>query len=130
MPPRTLASLAHALGGASDLDAALVALGEGLAEMDRGAHLALLRYDGRREMLRERLTPNGGRVERSPVETTFDHLPAHVRLAVAAGGQFIDLGDQSDEYARLFGLRSQGEGGWLALRGLRVDGHLAAILAL
>ena len=130
MPPRTLASLAHALGGASDLDAALVALGEGLAELDRGAHLALLRYDGRREMLRERLTPNGGRVERSPVETTFDHLPAHVRLAVAAGGQFIDLGDQSDEYARLFGLRPQGEGGWLALRGLRVDGHLAAILAL
>lgn len=130
MPPRTLASLAHALGGASDLDAALVALGEGLAEMDRGAHLALLRYDGRREMLRERLTPNGGRVERSPVETTFDHLPAHVRLAVAAGGQFIDLAEQSDEYGRLFGLRLQGEGGSLALRGLRVDGHLAAILAL
>jgi hypothetical protein len=130
MPPRTLASLAHSLGGAPDLDAALVALGEGLAELDRGAHLALLRYDGRREMLRERLTPNGGRVERSPVETTFDHLPAHVRLAVAAGGQFIDLAEQSDEYARLFGMRPQSEGGWLALRGLRVDGHLAAILAL
>lgn len=130
MPPRTLASLAHALSVAPDLDGALVALGEGLAEIDRASHVALLRYDGRREMLSDRLTPSGGEVERSAVETTFDHLPPNVRMSVAAGGQFIDLGEQSEEYARLFRLRAQSEGGWLSLRGIRADGHLAAVIAL
>ena len=130
MPPRTLASLAHALTVSPDLDAALVALGEGLAEVDRASHLALLRYDGRREMLADRLTPSGGGVERSAVETTFDHLPPPVRMSVAAGGQFVDLGEQSDEYARLFRLRPQSDGGWLSLRGVRFEGHLAAVIAL
>ena len=130
MPPRTLASLAHALSVAPDLDAALVALGEALAEVDRTSIVALLRYDGRREMLSDRLTPAGGAVERSAVETTFDHLPPPVRLAVASGGQFVDLADQSEEYARLFRLRPQPEGGWLSLRGVRADGHLTAVIAL
>ena len=130
MPPRTLASLAHALSVAPDLDAALVALGEGLAEIDRSAHVALLRYEGRREMLAERLTPSGGSVVRSPVETTFDHLPGAVRLPVAAGGQFVDLGDQSAEYARMFGMAALPDGGFLSLRGLRFEGHLSAVIAL
>ena len=130
MPPRTLASLAHALSVAPDLDAALVALGEALAEVDRTSTVALLRYDGRREMLSDRLTPAGGGVEQSAVETTFDHLPPPVRLAVASGGQFVDLADQSEEYARLFRLRPQTEGGWLSLRGVRADGHLTAVIAL
>ena len=130
MPPRTLASLAHALSVAPDLDAALVALGEALAEVDRTSTGALLRYDGRREMLSDRLTPAGGGIERSAVETTFDHLPPPVRLAVASGGQFVDLADQSEEYARLFRLRPQPEGGWLSLRGVRADGHLTAVIAL
>ncbi|MGH7663836.1 MAG: GAF domain-containing protein [Gemmatimonadaceae bacterium] len=127
---RTLASLAHALAVAPDLDAILVALGEALAEIDRTAAIALMRYDGRREMLRERLTPAGGRVERSHVETTIDHLPGPARLAVAAGGQFVDLAERSEEFARLFGLRLQSDGGLLALRGLRVDAHLSAVVAL
>jgi len=130
MAPRSLASLAHALGATSDLDGALVALAECLAEMDRGASMALLRYDGRQEMLRERLTPIMGRVERTAVETTFDHLPAPVRLKVAAGGQFVDMAERSAEYARLFGFTHALEGGVLALRGLRVEGYLAAVLAL
>lgn len=129
MPPRTLGSLAHALAAAPDLDAALVALGEGLAEVDRSAYLALLRYDGRREMLVDRLTPAGGRVTRSPVETTFDHLPAPIRQALSHGGQFVDLAEQSGEYARLFGLVAMVDG-QLALRGLRFDGYLAALVAL
>ena len=62
MSSRNLPSLAHALSVAPDYDAALVALGEGLADVDRTAHLGLLRYDARREMLRERLTPNGGKL--------------------------------------------------------------------
>ncbi len=130
MAPRTLASLAHALATASDLDAALVALGEGLAEVDRTAYVALLRYDGRREMIVDRLTPTGGTVGRTPVETTFDHLSAALRQAVSAGAQFIDLGDQSQEYARLFGMMPFADGGMLALRGIRFDGYLAAVVAL
>ena len=130
MPPRTLASLAHALSIAPDLDGALVALGEALAEIDRGAHLALLRYDGRREMLSDRLTPTGGSVTRTAVETTFDHLPSPVRASVAGGGQFVDLAEQSAEFARLFGLAPLAEGGLLALRGIRFDGALSAVLAL
>jgi GAF domain len=129
MPPRTLGSLAHSLAAAPNLDAALVALGEGLAEVDRSAYMALLRYDGRREMLVDRLTPAGGSVTRTPVETTFDHLPAPIRQAVSHGGQFVDLADQSAEYARLFGLAPMPDG-QLALRGLRFDGHLAAMVAL
>ncbi len=130
MAPRSLASLAHALGATSDLDGALVALAECVAEMDRGASIALLRYDGRREMLRERLTPMLGRVERQSVETTFDHLPAPVQMKVAAGGQFVDMAERSSEYARLFGFTHALDGGALALRGLRVEGYLAAVLVL
>ena len=130
MPPRTLASLAHALSVAPDLDGALVALGEALSEIDRGAHLALLRDDGRREMLSDRLTPTGGGVTRTAVETTFDHLPSPVRAAVAAGGQFVDLAEQSAEFARLFGMTPMADGGLLALRGIRFDGALASVLAL
>ena len=130
MAPRSLASLAHALGATSDLDGALVALGECVTEMDRSASLALLRYDGRREMLRERLTPVAGRVERTEVETTFDHLPAPVQMKVAAGGQFVDLAERSGDYARLFGFTHTLDGGVMALRGLRVEGYLAAVLVL
>ena len=54
MPPRSLASLAYALSASSDLDGALIALGECLAELDRGASVALLHYDARRDMLRDR----------------------------------------------------------------------------
>lgn len=131
MPPRTLASLAHALAAASDLDAALVALGEALAEVDRTARLALMPYDARRKLLLERRSPNGARVDNARIDTTFDHLPARLRAPVALGGQFADVGDESDEYARLLGLHSTlAEEGLLALRGLSTDGHLSAVIAL
>ncbi len=130
MPPRTLGSLAHALAAAPDLDAALVALGEGLADIDRSANLALLRYDGRREMLVDRLTPSGGTVRRTPLETTFDHLPTPMRHVVLAGSQFVDLGDRSAEYARLFGMPPIADGGLLVLRGVKFDGYLAAIVVV
>ena len=127
---RALPSLAHALAVAPDLNAALVALGEALMETDRGALLALLHYDGRKEMLRERLTPAGGHVESASVDTTFDHLPPNVRTLVSGGGQFVDLGERSAEYARLLGLTPFADGGLLSLRGLTTDGHLAAVIAL
>jgi GAF domain-containing protein len=127
---RTLSALAQALTVAPDIDGALVALGEALTEHDRSAVIGLLRYDGRREMLRERLTPTGGRVDRAPVDTTFDHLPPSVRTLIASGGQFVDLGDRSAEYARLFGLSPFADGGILTLRGLTTDGALTGVLAL
>jgi hypothetical protein len=131
MPPRTLASLAHALAAAFDLDVALVALGEALAEVDRSARIALISFDERRQMLSERRSPTGSRVERVRVDTTFDHLPVRVRVPVSAGGQFVDVGDDSDDYARLFGIASSlHEEGLLAVRGITTDGHLSAVVAL
>jgi putative methionine-R-sulfoxide reductase with GAF domain len=130
MSIKSLPSLAHALSVAPDLDAALVALGESLVESDRSAVIALFRYDGRRDMLRERLTPTGDRVQRAMVDTTIDHLPPAARAMVANGGQFVDLGDRSVEYARLLGLTPFADGGILSLRGLTTDGDLSAMLAL
>ena len=129
MPPRSLASLAHALGASSDLDGAMIALGESLAELDRAAGIALLHYDARREMLRERVEPSGATILRSSLETTFDHLPEPIRAKVSAGGQFVDVTDKSADYARLVGFTAL-DGGMLALRGLRVEGVLSAVLAV
>lgn len=127
---RALPSLAHALAVAPDLNAALVALGEALLDADRTAVVALFRYDGRREMLRERLVPVGSKVEEGKLDTTFDHLPPNVRTLVSGGGQFVDIGERSADYARLLGLSPFADGGLLSLRGLNVDGSLAAVLAL
>src|SRR5690349_7286014 len=130
MPPRTLASLAHALTVAADVQAALGALGEALADIDRFAQLALVRYDHKRSMLRERLVPRDGSVDIAALETTIDHLPNRERVGVTAGGQFIEFTDSVDEFARLFGLRGFDETGWLSARGIRFEGQLSAILVL
>ncbi len=130
MPPRTLASLAHALTVSASPDAALLALGEALTEVDRFAHLALIRFDERQGMLRERQLVSGSALQAVALETTLDHLPTRERTAIAAGGQFVDFGDNSDEFSRLFQLPSLGEPGWLGVRGLRYDGQLSALLVL
>jgi len=127
MPPRTLASLAHALTVSASPDAALQALGEALAEVDRFAQMALVTFDERRGMLRERVLPSG---LRATLETTFDHLPTRERNAIAAGGQFVDFGESGDEFARLLQVPSLGEAGWLNVRGLRSEGQLSALLVL
>ncbi len=108
----------------------MISLGECLAEIDRGASIALVHYDARRDMLRGRLTPVGAQVVRSSLETTYDHVPEPVRGRVSAGGQFIDVTDKSADYARLFGFGSGVDGGVLSLRGLRVEGALSAVIAL
>ncbi len=130
MPPRTLAALAHALSVAPDLDAALLALADAAAEVDRFAQIALVRFDAKRGMLVDRLVPSGDGVTRQPLETTFDHLPTRERIAVAAGSGFVDFGDHSDEYAPLFALDKLPDVGWLSLRGIRFDGQLTAIIVL
>lgn len=130
MPPRTLATLAHALSVAPDVQSALLALSDALSEVDRFAQIALVRFDARRSMLVDRLVPAGDSVTQDRLETTFDHLPTRERIAVAAGGAFVDFGDQSDEFAVLLGYTKFSDVGWLSLRGLRFDGQLAAVLVL
>ena len=130
MPPRTLATLAHALTVAPDLDAALLALADAVVEVDRFAKLVLVRFDARRSMLMDSLVPTGDRVAHEKLETTFDHLPTRERIAVQAGGAFVEFGDQSDEFAALFALPRFSDVGWLSLRGLRFDGQLAAVIVL
>jgi hypothetical protein len=131
MPPRTLASLAHALTVATSQEDALVALGEALTEVDRYARLALVRFDERRAMLSDRLGVTGGAdVSHSMLDTTFDHLPSKERASIAAGGQFVDFVERSDEFARLFQMPPLGEPGWLAVRGLRFEGGMSALLVL
>lgn len=130
MPPRTLAALAHALGAASTADDALIALTDALAEIDRSAEVALVAYDSRRAMLRERRRVEAGRVQRATLDTTFDHLPSRERAGLAAGGAFVDFGDRSDEFARIFHLRPIAEGSLLAARGIRFEGELALIVVV
>ena len=130
MPPRTLASLAHALTVSATPDAALQALGEALAEVDRFAQLAFVTFDERHDMMRDRGVARSTGVEHKSLDTTFDHLPTRERTAIAAGGQFVDFGDTSDEFARLLQLPLLGEAGWLSVRGLRYDGTLSAMLVL
>jgi putative methionine-R-sulfoxide reductase with GAF domain len=130
MPPRTLASLAHALAAAADLDQALIALGETLAELDRGASLAFIHYDARREMLKDRLEPVGARVIHHRMDTTLDHLPETVRARVLAGGPFVDVTDRTADYARLCGFSPLLDGGVLSVRGMKMDGMLGAVLVL
>ncbi|HTR78406.1 MAG TPA: GAF domain-containing protein [Gemmatimonadaceae bacterium] len=130
MPPRTLASLAHALAVAPSPDAALQALGDALAEFDRYARIALISVDERREMLRCRslATPTG--VASEIIDTMVDHLPTSERARITTGGQFVDFGDASDDYARLLHLPSLAEAGWLSVRGIQFEGALCAILAV
>ena len=130
MPPHSLGSLAHALGAANDLDAAFVALAGGLAETDRDARVAFLRIDAKGAMVRERLLVANGAIERGGLETSLAQFPKSVAQPLAAGGAFVDFGDESPEFSRMLGLTQVLEGGYLALRGIRVDGQLAALLAL
>ncbi|MBK7907850.1 MAG: GAF domain-containing protein [Gemmatimonadetes bacterium] len=130
MTARTLPSLAQALGSATDLDAALVSLAGAVAENDRDAQVALLRFDPRQGLVRERLAVRDGRVERAPLETSLEQLPRQVLRTVQDGGTFGDVGEEPPAYARLFKLGAADEGATVALRGIKVDGQLVAVLSL
>jgi GAF domain-containing protein len=130
MPPHTLDSLAHALSAATDLDAAFVALAEGLAETDRGAHVALFRLDAKRAMLCERAQVVEGRMERAPLEASLDQFPKNVGRKIADGGVFADLAEESPGFARMLALPRVGNDGYLSVIGLRVDGQLDGLIAL
>jgi hypothetical protein len=130
MPPRTLASLAHALSVAPNVEAALLALADALAELDRFAQLALVHFDPKRGLLRERLAPSGDSVAHASIDTALDHLSTRERVGIVNGGQFVDFGENSDEFARLFHMTPFSEPGWLAARGIRFEGHLSVVVIL
>jgi putative methionine-R-sulfoxide reductase with GAF domain len=129
MPARLLPSLAHALGAASNLDAAFVRLPEGLAQTDRDVALALLRVDPRAGLFRERTSVTAGKVERAPLETSLEQLPAQILRGVQEGGTFVEVTEEQGAYARLLKLDEPEVGGALILRGIRVDRQLVAVIA-
>ena len=130
MAPRTLASLAHSLAVAPDLGGAIGVLGEALAELDRGAYLAYFRYDGRRELLTDRLSPTtAGSSRPTQLEVAFDQLPIGVRQGIAAGSTFVDVTERAADFARLLGLPPV-ENATLSIRGLRFDGALGGVLTV
>jgi putative methionine-R-sulfoxide reductase with GAF domain len=130
MTVRTLTSLAHALGSATDLDGALVALAGALSESDRDASIALLAYDPRIGLLKARDVVTEGRVERVPLDTSLEQLPRNALRTVQEGGTFADLTEEPGAYARLLRLPPLEDGASLSLRGVRVDGQLSSIVAL
>jgi hypothetical protein len=128
MPPRPLDSLAYALAAAHDIDSALLALSDGLSEVERSAYVGLVRHDAKSGLLTELLSPAGPRVEHSTLEVAFAHLPSTVAPRIAAGAEFIDAADQSKEYARLLGIKALPDGGHLSLKGVLHEGQLAAVV--
>ncbi len=130
MTEPTLVSLSHALAAATDIDAAYVALAEGLAELDRSAVVGFVSTDARAGRLTSCRVMEAGPVERFPLDVSLKQFAAPVVQRVSAGGTFMDVGEESDTFARMLRLPDLGESGELALRGIRVDGELAAVLAL
>ncbi len=130
MSDKTLVSLAHALAAATDMDAAYVALAEGLADLDRSAIVALLGVDGRAARLTSALLMDGAPLERFPLDVSLRQFPDAVFQRIRAGGTFVDVGEESETFARMLRLPALGEDGDLSLRGVRVDGELHALMAL
>ena len=130
MAPRTLAGLSTVLSAAGNVAEALNALAQDVSEHDRNGNLALFTFDAKREVLSERMIPAQEGMRTAQIEIALDHLPTAVRRTLTAGKQFADLATESGDYQKLLGVGNNPEAGVLLLRGLLVDGELAAILAL
>jgi hypothetical protein len=130
MAPRTLGGLSTVLAAAANVPDALRALAHDVSEHDRNAGLVLYMYDARREVLCERMVSALDGAKTAQLEVAMDHLPSSVRRTITAGRQFADLGSESAEYQKLLAVGANPEAGVLLLRGLLVDGELAAVLAL
>lgn len=130
MLARSLPALAYALGAASHADDALVRLTEALAETDRDTVLAFLRVDARSGLIRERSVASDGRVQREPMETSVEQLPAATLRLINEGLSFAEVSDDQAAYARLLKLPEPESGGLLILRGVRYERQLIGILAV
>jgi hypothetical protein len=144
MPSSPLAALAAQLATATDPHAALQIVNAELAQSERGAGFGLLRFDARRQTLSP-ITPHvdaplgashgvsqaGSQAARPAAATlALDHLPPTVQYAVLAGQRFAEVGDQGAQYAEILGLEPAGLDLRLSLKGIVVDGALAAVLAV
>ncbi|MDQ3673417.1 MAG: hypothetical protein M3365_03450 [Gemmatimonadota bacterium] len=118
------------LAAAATVSDALRALAHDVSEHDRNASIVLFMYDARRELLCERITPALDGAKSTPLEIAIDHLPTAARRTIAAGRQFADMAGESGDYQKLLGVGASPEAGVLLLRGLLVDGEVAAVLAL
>jgi len=127
MPPRPLPAVAADLCRATDVDAALRILNDELAG-EKQVGLALLRFDARRHALAVVKRTEGGGDD--PPVVALDHLPPSVQYAVLAGQRFVEVGDQAMQYARLLGVQSPPDELRLYLKGLVLDGALAAVLVV
>lgn len=130
MAPRTLGGLSTVLAAAANVSDALRALAHDVSEYDRNASMVLFVYDSRREVLCERVMPALEGEKTVRLEIAIDHLPTAARRTIAAGRQFADMGGESGDYQKLLGVGASPEAGVLLLRGLLVDGEVAAVLAL
>lgn len=130
MAPRTLAALSTVLSSVGNVAEALSALAQDTSELDRNGHVALFIYDGKRELLSERLVPAHEGMRTAQIEVALDHLPTAIRRSLTAGRQFADLGTESGDYQKLLGVGANPEAGVLLLRGLLVDGELTGVLSL
>jgi hypothetical protein len=130
MAPRTLAALSTVLSSVGNVAEALSALAQDTSEHDRNGHVALFIYDGKRELLSERLVPAHEGMRTAQIEVALDHLPTAIRRSLTAGRQFADLGTESGDYQKLLGVGANPEAGVLLLRGLLVDGELTGVLSL
>ncbi len=130
MAQKSPAGLVGALAAARTVPEALLAFHQEILETDRNASAGLFLYDSRRAVLRERMLASAGEIVTSEVSVSLDHFPAPVRKAVQEGRGFCELGAQSADYMRLLGLPASPDSGLLLLRGLLVDGELAAVVTL
>jgi hypothetical protein len=117
------------LGAASNPDAAFVRLTAGLAQTERAVALALLRVEPRAGLFRAPTSVTAGKVERAPLETSLEQLPAQILRGVQEGGTFVEVTEEQGAYARLLKLDEPEVGGALILRGIRVDRQLVAVIA-
>ena len=69
-------------------------------------------------------------MEHARYELAFEQLPGAVRTRVTSAVEFVDLGEESSDFARLLLFAPLPDGGLLSLRGISLDGQLVGILAL
>ena len=132
MPPHTLASLAHALSAATDLDAAFVALAEGPRR--NGSRSSRRAVSPRCQTCHAaRARARGGRRHRagSRWRRSIDQFPKAIGRTIR--GRRKVRGPRRG----IAGFRAHARdaargrlGGWLSVIGLRVDGQLAGLIAL
>ncbi len=123
-----LEQLAGALAAAQDVDAALGVANLAL-EAEQKTTFVLLSYDGRRNVVFNRGAARPTERVTGGAQVAIDHLPVNVRQMLQRGDRFVDVGDQSYQYAQLFKLPVLSEESRLFLRGMVIDESMCAVVA-